>query len=86
MHVRPWGYARLEVARMSPEAKRDLQYRCRRAITAPVPAHIREGSARAAADYKAAAQVCAAYLRDGKTPDRARLHVLRLEGAQGLLP
>jgi hypothetical protein len=51
-----------------------------------VPASIRDGNARIAADYKAAAQACAAYLRDGKTPDRARLHVLRLEGAQGLLP
>lgn len=71
---------------MSPEEKRDLLYRCRRALAAPVPASVRDGNVRSAADYKAAAQACAAYLRDGKTPDRARLHVLRLEGAQGLLP
>ena len=71
---------------MSPEEKRDLQYRAKRAVSAPVPQSIRNGNARTAADYKTAAQACAAYLRDGKTPDRARLHVLRLEGAQGLLP
>lgn len=70
---------------MSPEEKRDLQYRCRRALAAPVPAEVRDGCARAAADYKTAAHACAAYLRDGKTPDRVRLHVLRLEGAQGVL-
>ena len=71
---------------MSPEAKRDLQYRCRRAIAAPVPAAVRDGSARAAADYKDAAQRCAAYLRTGKDADRTRLYLLRLEGAQGLQP
>lgn len=70
---------------MSPEEKRDLAYRCRRALAAPVPPAVRDGCARAAADYKTAAQACAAYLRDGRTPDRARLHVLRLEGAQGVL-
>lgn len=71
---------------MTLEEKRDLLYRCRRALAAPVPASVRDGNVRSAADYKAAAQACAAYLRDGKAPDRARLHVLRLEGAQGLLP
>jgi hypothetical protein len=70
---------------MSPEDKRDLQYRCRRAISVPVPAHIREGSARAAADYKACAQAVAAYLRTGQQADRTRLYLLRLEGAQGVL-
>jgi len=70
---------------MSPEDKRDLQYRCRRAISAPVPARILQGNARAAADYKDAANHCALYLRTGKDADRVRLHVLRLEGAQGLV-
>ena len=71
---------------MSPEDKRDLSYRCRRALAAPVPARIRDGNSRAAADYKEAAQHCAAYLRTGRDAERVRLHVLRLEGAQGLLP
>jgi len=70
---------------MSPEDKRDLQCRCRRAIAAPVPERIRNGSMRAAEDYKAAAQHCAAFLRTGRDAERVRLHVLRLEGAQGLL-
>lgn len=71
---------------MSPEEKRDLQYRARRAIAAPIPARIRDGSARVADDYKYCAQVVSAYLRTGAKADRARLHVLRLEGMQGLLP
>lgn len=71
---------------MSPEAKRDLQYRCRRALAAPVPASIRDGGARAAADYKRCAQVCTAFLQTGHRPGAALLYVLRLEGMQGLLP
>ncbi|MFT4241449.1 MAG: hypothetical protein QM569_04110 [Acidovorax sp.] len=71
---------------MSPEEKRELQYRARRAIAAPVPDRIRNGSARAADDYKRCAQVVSAYLRSGNQADRARLHVLRLESMQGLLP
>ena len=71
---------------MSPEEKRDLQYRAKRAISAPVPKSILSGSARSAADYKNCAQVVGAYLRTGHQGDRARLHVLRLEGMQGLLP
>lgn len=69
---------------MSPEALRDLQYRCRRAIAAPIPQHIREGGARAAADYKQCAAVCAAFLRTGAQAEKARVHVLRLEGMQGV--
>ncbi|MFI8616124.1 hypothetical protein ACIGHN_11505 [Acidovorax sp. NPDC077693] len=71
---------------MSPETKRDLQYRCRRAIAAPVPKSVLEGGASRAADYKHCAAVVGAYLRTGHQADRARLHVLRLEGMQGLLP
>lgn len=71
---------------MSPEEKRDLQYRARRAIKAPVPESVRNGNARTAADYKQCAAVVGAYLRTGAQADRARLHVLRLEGMQGLLP
>jgi len=71
---------------MSPEEKRDLQYRARRAIAAPIPAAVRDGAASTSADYKRCAQVVAAYLRTGSQADRARVHVLRLEGMQGLLP
>lgn len=71
---------------MSPEDKRDLQYRARRAIAAPVPKSVLQGNARTAADYKQCASVVGAYLRTGHQADRARLHVLRLEGMQGLLP
>jgi len=71
---------------MSPEEKRDFQCRARRAISAPVPKSILSGSARSAADYKNCVQVVGAYLRTGRQGDRARLHVLRLEGMQGLLP
>ena len=71
---------------MSPEEKRDLQYRARRAISAPVPQSVRSGSARISADYKQCCAVVCAYLRTGHQVERARLHVLRLEGMQGLLP
>ncbi len=70
---------------MSPEEKRDLQYRAKRAIAAPVPKSVLHGSARQAADYKACAAFVSAYLRTGHQSERARLHVLRLEGMQGLL-
>lgn len=71
---------------MSPEEKRDLQYRARRAISAPVPQSVLRGNARTAADYKTCAAVVGAYLRTGHQVERARLHVLRLEGMQGLQP
>ena len=71
---------------MSPEEKRDLQYRAKRAVSAPVPQSIRNGNTRTAADYKQCAAVVGAYLRTGRQAERARLHVLRLEGMQGLLP
>ena len=71
---------------MSPEEKRDLQYRAKRAVSAPVPQSIRNGNARAAADYKQCVAVVVTYLRTGHQVERARLHVLRLEGIQGLLP
>lgn len=71
---------------MSPEEERDLQCRARRAISAPVPKSVLNGNARSAADYKHCASVVGAYLRTGHQGARARLHVLRLEGMQGLLP
>lgn len=71
---------------MSPEEKRGLQYRAKRAVSAPVPQSIRNGNTRAAADYRQCAAVVGAYLRTGRQAERARLHVLRLEGMQGLLP
>lgn len=69
---------------MSPEEKRDFQYRAKRAIAAPVPKSVLEGSARQAADYKACAAAVVAFLRTGHQLERARLYVLRLEGMQGL--
>lgn len=69
---------------MSPEEKRDLQYRARRAISTPVPKSVLEGNARQAADYKACVTAVVAYLRTGHQIERARLYVLRLEGMQGL--
>lgn len=71
---------------MSPEEKRDLQYRAKRAIAAPVPKSVLQGNARQAADYKACAAAVGAFLRTGHQIERARLHILRLEGMQGLLP
>lgn len=69
---------------MTPEEKRDFQYRAKRAIAAPVPKSVLEGSVRQASDYKACATAVVAYLRTGHQIERARLYVLRLEGMQGL--
>lgn len=71
---------------MSPEEKHELQYRAKRAVSAPVPQSVLDGSAQAAANYKQCAAVVGAYLRTGHQVERARLHLLRLEGVQGLLP
>lgn len=71
---------------MSPEEKRDLQQRAKRAISAPVPLSIAGGSADVSREYKDCAAVVAAFLRTGHQGERARLRVLRLEGMQGLLP
>ena len=70
---------------MSPEEKRDFQYRAKRAIAAPVPETVRNGNARKAADYKDCCARVSAFLRTGHQIERARLYVLRLEGMQGLL-
>ena len=70
---------------MTSEEKRDFQYRAKRAIAAPVPKSVLEGSARQAADYKDCCASVSAYLRTGHQIERARLYVLRLEGMQGLL-
>lgn len=69
---------------MSPEEKRDLQYRASRAISAPVPKSVLEGSASRAADYKKVAALVGAFVRSGSQVERARVHILRLEGMQGL--
>ena len=71
---------------MSPEEKRDLQYRAKRAVSVLVPQSIRNGNTRTAADYKQCAAVVGTYLRTGRQAERARIHVLLLEGMQGLLP
>lgn len=70
---------------MSPEEKRDLRYRARRAIAAPVPKSVLEGGAGQAAQYKQCAAVAGAFARTGALAERARLHILRLEGMQGVL-
>lgn len=70
---------------MSPEEKRDLQYRAKRAISAPVPKSVLQGDARQAADYKDCCARVSAFLRTGHQIDRARIYVLRIEGMQGLL-
>lgn len=69
---------------MSPEEKRDLQYRAVRALNAPVPRSVLIGSARQAAGYKSCAAVVASCLRSGRQSDRLLVSVLRLEGMQGL--
>lgn len=70
---------------MSPEEKRDLRYRARRAIAAPVPKSILQGSPRQSAQYKQCAAAAAAFARTGDNADRALLSILRLEGMQGVL-
>lgn len=70
---------------MSPEEKRDLRYRARRAISAPVPKSVLEGGTRQAAQYRQCAAVAGAFARTGDNADRARLSILRLEGMQGVL-
>lgn len=70
---------------MTADEKRDLQQRAKRAISAPVPSSIAGGTADASRAYKDCAAVVAAFLRTGHQADRARLHLLRLEGMQGLL-
>lgn len=71
---------------MSPEAIRDLPYRARRAISAPVPKSIVDGSKVAAAEYKACAAAVSTYLCTGRQPERARARVERLERMQGIAP
>ena len=70
---------------MAPDEKRDLLYRCRRAISAPVPESVRSGGWGVGAQYLQAAQVCSLYVRTGRQADRAYIHLLRLEAAQGLV-
>lgn len=70
---------------MSPEEKRDLRYRARRAIAAPVPKSVLQGTARQSSQYKQCAAAAAAFARTGDNADRARLSILRLEGMQGVL-
>lgn len=71
---------------MSPEEVRDLPYRCRRAISAPVPKSIVDGSKGAADVYKRLAAGVSTYLRTGHQPERARARVERLERMQGIEP
>lgn len=71
---------------MTPETLRDLEYRARRALAAPVPPEIINGNASRAHDYRHCAQVVATYLRRGGQAKRVTVHVMRLEAMQGLLP
>ncbi len=69
---------------MSPEEIRDLPYRARRAISAPVPQSVLDGSKAAIAEYKACAAACSTFLRTGHQPERARARVKVLERMQGV--
>ena len=59
--------------------------RANAAINAPVPPAVRDGSSTRSSQYRADAAVCAAFVRRGVTPDRAKVACLRLEGQQGRL-
>lgn len=62
--------------------KLEWKRRAHVAITAPIPARIRNGSAVASAQYRDDAAICAAFARRGVQPERARVAILRLEGVQ----
>ncbi|MGJ7526551.1 hypothetical protein [Variovorax sp. GB1P17] len=70
---------------MTVAEKLEWKRRARMAICAPVPPSIRDGSANASSQYRDDAAVCAAFVRRGVQPDRAKVACLRLEGVQGLL-
>jgi len=65
--------------------KLDWKRRAHVAISAPIPPVICNGSATASAQYRDDAAVCAAFVRRGVQPDRAKVACLRLEGVQGRL-
>lgn len=65
--------------------KLEWKRRAHAAITAPIPAAIRDGSADRSAQYRDDAAICAAFARRGVQPERARCAILRLEGVQGRL-
>jgi len=65
--------------------KLEWKRRAHVAISAPIPTGIRNGSAIASAQYRDDAAVCAAFVRRGVQPDRAKVACLRLEGVQGRL-
>lgn len=65
--------------------KCEWKRRAQAAITAPVPPAVRDGSWDCSAQYRSDAAVCAAFVRRGVQPDRAKVACLRLEGQQGRL-
>ena len=85
VHLRARPHSWAEVAGMSPQEKQDLRYRARRAVMAPVPKSVLTGSAQQARQCKLCASIAAAFARTGDQAERARTHVLRLEGMQGVL-
>ena len=70
---------------MTAAEKLEWKRRAHAAISAPIPLAIRVGSAAASAQYRDDAAVCAAFIRRGVQPDRAKVACLRLEGQQGRL-
>ncbi len=69
---------------MTADEKREWRQRAQRALTAPIPATVRNGSANRAAQYRDDAAVIAAFVRKGSAQslDRVSMAVLRLEGVQ----
>jgi hypothetical protein len=70
---------------MTAAEKLEWKRRAHAAISVPVPALIRDGSADRSAQYRDDAAVCSAFVRRGVQPDRAKVACLRLEGVQGRL-
>lgn len=70
---------------MTAAEKLEWKRRAFVAINAPIPQAIRIGSAVASSQYRDDAAVCAAFVRRGVQPDRAKVACLRLEGQQGRL-
>lgn len=70
---------------MTAAEKLEWKRRARVAITAPVPSSVRDGSADRSCQYRDDAAICAAFVRRGVQPDRAKVACLRLEGQQGRL-
>lgn len=67
---------------MNAADKLDLRRRAHYVLRAPIPAVVRQGDARAAAEYRGLAGVVSAFVERGWNADRAKLALARLEGMQ----